>query len=110
MKKLKVTVDGRPYEVTVEPLDAATAAQSDPPPSSAMPSSGGSEVPSPLAGKVVEVKVSVGQRIAEGDTVMVLEAMKMNTLVSAPCSGEISEIAVAAGDMVEEGQALVAIS
>ena len=110
MKNLKVTVDGQAYEVTVEPLDAAAEAPAAPAaPTPQPPSSGGSDIPSPLAGKVVEVRVSAGQQVAQGDTVMVLEAMKMNTLVTAPEAGTIAAINVAAGDMVEEGQTLLAI-
>ena len=111
MKTLKVTVDNQAYEVTVEPLDAASEAPVAPAAPSPQPQpSGGTEIPSPLAGKVVEVKVSAGQQVAQGDTVMVLEAMKMNTLVTAPSSGQIANVYVTSGDMVEEGQALVAIS
>ena len=113
MKKLKVTVDGRSYAVEVEALDspetgAAPVATPTPAPSSAP--SGGAAVESPLAGKVVEVQVAVGDSVQEGDTLLVLEAMKMNTLVTATASGSVSAIHVGAGDRVEEGQALLSIS
>jgi len=110
MKKLKVTVDGQAFEVTVEPMDAAAEPQAPAASPAAPQSSGGVEVPSPLAGKVVELKVSPGDQVAEGDTLLILEAMKMNTLVSAPSAGQVSDLLVAAGDMVEEAQALVVIS
>ncbi len=110
MKKLNVTVDGRSYEVEIEPLessDAGSETPAAPAPSSA--SAGGASVESPLAGKVVEVQTAVGDSVSEGDTLLILEAMKMNTLVSAPASGTVSSINVAAGDMVEEGQVLLTI-
>lgn len=108
MKKLKVTVDGQIYEVEVEALDAPAAEVPASAPV-AVVSGDGDKVPSPLAGKVVEVQVGIGDAVSEGDTLLVLEAMKMNTLVSAPSSGSIVAVHVDAGDMVEEGQALVSI-
>ena len=109
MKTLKVTVDGQVYEVEVEALDASEAGSV---PVAAPPaaSGDGEDVPSPLAGKVVETIVSVGEKVAEGDTLLVLEAMKMNTLVSVPNAGTVVAVHVSAGDMVEEGQALVSIA
>ena len=108
MKNLKVTVDGQVFEVEVEALDSAEESSS-PAASSGPPAGDGEDVPSPLAGKVVEVEVSVGDHVSEGETLLVLEAMKMNTLVSAPKSGSVVAIHVAAGDMVEEGQGLVSV-
>jgi glutaconyl-CoA/methylmalonyl-CoA decarboxylase subunit gamma len=102
MKKLKVTVDGRSYAVEVEALDSPESGDS---PVAAPAPSSGAAVESPLAGKIVEVQVAV----QEGDTLLVLEAMKMNTLVSSTASGSVVSINVGAGDMVEEGQALLTI-
>jgi biotin carboxyl carrier protein len=67
-------------------------------------------VPSPLAGRVTAVIVTVGQEVKEGDHLITLEAMKMNTFVFAPKSGKIAEVKAAVGDTVEEGQALVTIA
>lgn len=110
MKKLKVTVDGRSYAVEVEALDSPEIGTPAPavPIASSAPDSGAA-VESPLAGKVVELKVALGDSVEEGDTLLVLEAMKMNTLVSATTAGSVSGIHVGAGDMVEEGQALLTI-
>jgi glutaconyl-CoA/methylmalonyl-CoA decarboxylase subunit gamma len=127
MKKLRIIIEGRAYDVTVEVLDegppaplrpiapspvgsasvgaAATAA----PPAAAAPSQPG-VVHSPLAGKVVSVQAAVGQRVNEGDQLLVLEAMKMNTYIYAPHAGEVAEVLVQAGSMVEEGQVLVRLS
>ena len=111
MKKLNVTVDGRSYVVEIEPLDSPdTASPAPAAPVETAALSGGATVESPLAGKVVEVQVSVGQAVQEGDTLLVLEAMKMNTLVSATASGSVASIQVGPGDMVEEGQALLTVS
>lgn len=126
IKKLRVTVDGRPYDVTVEyddepveslgpaPIPASVAsvvvpAQTAPPPAAAAAASGPGDVPSPLAGRVTAVNVEVGQAVKEGDHLITLEAMKMNTFVMAPRSGKVKEVPVEVGTAVEEGQALVTL-
>jgi len=128
-RKLRITVAGKVYQVEVEVLDdvghstsnnPAPSAQvssaqvsapvSSPGPQSGAASAGGAgTIPSPLAGKVVSISVNVGDSVAVGDTVIVLEAMKMNTLVTATTAGTISQILVNPGDAVEEGQGLVTI-
>ncbi len=117
MKRLKVTVEGKAYQVTVEPLAEGEAAPTTiaPPPNAPAaaqtpPTTGGTSVPSPLAGKVVTIDVATGQNVAEGDQLMVLEAMKMNTYIYAPQAGNIANILVSEGDTVEEGQALVSMA
>ena len=115
MKRLKVTVEGKVYQVMVEPVadDApdfvSAPAATAPSPASQAPaaSSGGTPVPSPLAGKVVTIDVSVGQAVSEGSQLMVLEAMKMNTYIYAPADGSIGNILVSEGDTVEEGHDLI---
>ncbi len=140
IKKLRVTVDGNTYDVTVElPDDSAAPALSvgpftapaAPPPSAVPPviatappplpaaapspspapaaASGPGDVPSPLAGRVTAVVVTVGQEVKEGDHLVTLEAMKMNTFVFAPKSGKVGEIKTSVGSAVEEGQSLVRI-
>ena len=69
-----------------------------------------SEVVAPLAGNVFTINVSVGQVIDEGDTVLVLEAMKMETDIRASVSGTVSEISVQAGDAVKVGDVLLTLS
>ena len=69
-----------------------------------------SEVVAPLAGNVFTINVSVGQIIDEGDTVLVLEAMKMETDIRASVSGTVSEISVQAGDAVKVGDVLLTLS
>jgi biotin carboxyl carrier protein len=62
-----------------------------------------------LAGRVTAVVVTVGQSVKEGDHLLTLEAMKMNTFVFAPKTGKVAEIKAAVGAAVEEGQSLVRI-
>jgi glutaconyl-CoA/methylmalonyl-CoA decarboxylase subunit gamma len=62
-----------------------------------------------LAGRVTAVVVSAGQTVKEGDHLLTLEAMKMNTFVFAPRGGKVVEIKAAVGTAVEEGQSLVKI-
>ncbi|MCS1406951.1 MAG: Methylmalonyl-CoA carboxyltransferase 1.3S subunit [Verrucomicrobia subdivision 3 bacterium] len=112
MKKLKVTVEGKIYHVTVEPLTEdipmPTAPTTAPQVPAAPPTAEGeTPVLSPLAGKVVAIDVNIDQAVNEGDQLMVLEAMKMNTYIYAPKSGGIRSILVSEGDTVEEGQNLI---
>jgi biotin carboxyl carrier protein len=59
---------------------------------------------------VTAVIVTAGQAVAEGDHLLTLEAMKMNTFVFAPKTGKVSEIKAAVGDAVEELQVLMRIA
>ena len=67
------------------------------------------KVTAPLPGTITEVKVTVGQAVKEGDTVVVLEAMKMQNNIEAETNGTIIEIHVSNGDTVMEGKPLVTI-
>lgn len=69
----------------------------------------GMKVTAPLPGTITEVKVTVGQKVKEGDTVVILEAMKMQNNIEAEISGTITEIHVSQGDTVMEGKPLVTI-
>lgn len=62
---------------------------------------------SPVSGIVVRVTSQVGQKIQSGDTLLVLEAMKMETNITAPSAGKIARINVAQGDAVQGGMVLV---
>ncbi len=132
-KKYKITVDGREYSVTVEdiseggsllypsqgsmdipaprPVAAALAPvpAASPAASSAGPAAAG-DVVSTLGGVVDAIAVSLGQAVKAGDTVAVVEAMKMKTPMIARVSGKVTNIAVKAGDPVEPGQVLLTIS
>jgi len=71
---------------------------------------GGDPVPAPLAGNIFKVQVVPGQQIAEGDVIIILEAMKMETNVVAPKSGVIGSISVKDGDSVAVGDTLLTIA
>jgi len=130
IKRLRVTVDGNSYDVTVELPDETSAAPgvlAPPAPAAAAPAApaatpsapaaapaasgpaGPGDVPSPLAGRVTAVVVTVGQDVKEGDHLITLEAMKMNTFVFAPKGGKVVELKTEVGATVEEGQALAKI-
>jgi acetyl-CoA carboxylase biotin carboxyl carrier protein len=64
-------------------------------------------IESPMAGKVVEILVEVGQNVAEDDEVIILEAMKMENPVYAPENGVVKEIKVEVGKKVAEGEVLI---
>jgi len=59
---------------------------------------------------VVSADVAIGDTVAEGQTVITLEAMKMNTIVAATQAGTVTAILVKAGDAVEEGQVMVTLA
>ena len=67
------------------------------------------EILAPMAGKVIEIKVNVGDTIHEDDEVAVIEAMKMEMPIVAPTSGTIKEIRVAAGQEVDADTVLAVI-
>lgn len=131
MKKLRITVENKTYEVEVEvigqedaapvaaprPVAASSVAVSAPvaapapaPAPAAAAPAGAGDVVSPLSAVVVSVDVKPGQAVKEGDKLITLEAMKMNTFVNAPHAGTVSAIHVSAGNAVEEGQPLLALS
>lgn len=128
MEHLRITVDGKAYDVIVEKIDGAAtnspapavvrasapAATPKPAPAPAPaapkgPASAG-DVTSPLAGLVQAIEVAVGASVNAGDLVVTLEAMKMYTPINAPATGTIQAIHVKVGDAVEEGQVLYTIS
>lgn len=70
---------------------------------------GGETVTAPLPGVIVDVKVKVGDSVKVGQTVAVLEAMKMENEIEAPMSGTVTAVSAAKGDSVLEGAAIVTI-
>lgn len=130
--KLNITVDNKKYEVEVEVADPATAPVAAPlrldtglrtpaaAPAQAVngASKNGASTDSalvdedkvcrsPVSGIVVRVTSQVGQKIQAGDTLLVLEAMKMETNITAPSPGKIAKINVAQGEAVQNGLVLV---
>jgi glutaconyl-CoA/methylmalonyl-CoA decarboxylase subunit gamma len=131
IKKLRVTVEGKAYEVEVEVLDdsgapsvalpapalaptpapvASAPAPSTPSTPSAPPTSEPGDITSPLAGRVVSVDVQPGQSVKEGEQLLTLEAMKMNTFIFSDRDGKIASIHIKVGDAVEEGRPLLSYS
>jgi glutaconyl-CoA/methylmalonyl-CoA decarboxylase subunit gamma len=131
-KKLRITVEGKVYDVLVEDLSenglglpaaypsiagtgvpsfVAAAPMAAPPPAAVTspPAGAGDEI-SPLAGMVESLAVSVGQKVAEGDKIAVIEAMKMKTPIMARHSGTVTHIAVSGGQAVEAGHVLMTIA
>ena len=89
---------------------AATAANAEPAASKkASASAGGKPVVAPLPGTINDIKVKVGDKVSVGDTVVILEAMKMQNNIEAETSGTIASINVNKGDAVMEGDTLVTI-
>jgi len=68
------------------------------------------EIIAPMAGKVIDVRVKVGDQVSDGDEVVVIEAMKMEIPVVAPESGTVAEITCREGDAVEADGMLVKLS
>ncbi len=68
-----------------------------------------SEVRTEITANVWQVRVEVGQRVAEGDELVILESMKMEIPVEAPCAGTVTEICVAPDDQIAEGDVVAVI-
>jgi oxaloacetate decarboxylase alpha subunit len=109
-----VEVEGKSYTVAVtdggDVSAIAGAGSSANAPSGAPVTSGGEPVAAPLAGTVVKVLVQPGQQVAEGESIAILEAMKMETSVSAPAAGQIVEVRAKSGDSVTVGDVLVTLA
>jgi biotin carboxyl carrier protein len=127
IKKLRVTVDGKSFDVTVEATDEPDAPAATPPTpigvSSAPPlatplppaqvaktRATPGDIPSPLMGRVVAIDVKPGQEVTQGQPLLTIETMKMNTFVVAPKAGKVTEVLVSVGDAVEEGRLLARIA
>lgn len=114
-----VTVNGKAYSVQVgsgagtpAPVVAPQPTAAPAPAAAPAPSSNGSNkaVTSPLPGSVFALKCKVGDQVNEGDIVMILESMKMETEVNTPHSGTVNSILVQEGANVQTGDELIHIS
>ncbi|MDR3622026.1 MAG: acetyl-CoA carboxylase biotin carboxyl carrier protein subunit [Paludisphaera borealis] len=124
--KLKITVDGKLYEVDVEVSEPERArpgfvapighvrVPATPVAAPAAPPAGGETVAdeskvcrSPFSGTVSRVEVEVGRQIAPNEVLIVLEAMKMETIITAPVAGKIAKVNVGVGDAVQQGRVLI---
>ena len=137
MRKFQIKVDGKVYEVEVEeaggnessagiisapqpvagkvkeePVSQKAAAKTPPAPAPAKAPAvavAGEEVVAPMPGKILQLKVKEGDSVNEGDTLLILEAMKMENEIVANTSGNVKKINVAANDMVDTGDVLLVI-
>ena len=103
----------RPAAPAPAPKAAAPAPAPAPAPAAAPKAAapaGATTVEAPMPGKILNIKVSEGQAVKYGETVVVMEAMKMETEIVAPADGTVSKILVKAGDSVDTGAALVALN
>ena len=129
MKRFSVTVNGKAYDVAVEeitgaapapvaaapaPVAAAPAPAPAPPaapaPAAAPVAGAGEKVQAPMPGTILDIKVAVGDTVSRGQTVVILEAMKMENDIVASCDGKITSILVSKGDTVNSDDVLVTIA
>ena len=115
MKSYTITVNGTAYEGTVEETGSVSAPAAAAPaaaPKAAAPAAGAGavKVTASVPGKVVKVAASVGQAVKAGDSVIILESMKMEIPVVAPQDGTIASIDVAEGASVENGDTLATMN
>lgn len=116
VESFRVSVNGTQYDVVVGPGDADVG-QISPvaaPPAAAAASaavlaSAGTEIRAPLAGSIIDILVSEGQHVSEGDPVFIVEAMKMETEIRANASGTVQSIAVSKGAAIAADQHLMTI-
>ena len=99
MRKFTVTVNGQDYDVVVKDGGAAAAA----------PAGAGESVEAPMPGKVIRINKHVGDAVASGDEVLVLEAMKMGNPIMAPCDGKVTSMQVSEGQSVQGGDPLFTV-
>ncbi len=123
-----VKVNGKPFEVEMshpvkapahirkasvkQPQSTASAAAPTPVSTESKPKASvgsGNKIYAPLPGTITEVKVNVGDTVKTGDTVVVLEAMKMQNNIEADSDGQITSVLITKGDTVMEGAVLVTI-
>lgn len=117
----KVTVNGTEYTVEwekpveekpvvkVQPVAAKPAAPAAPAAAPAAAPVSGNAIKTPLPGVIIDVKVNVGDTVKKGDTVVVLEAMKMENNINADRDGKVVAVHVAKGDTVADGAALIVL-
>ncbi len=123
MKKYKIEINGKVFEVGVEEIGSGvvtqaptrTAAQTPvakapvAAPVATSANASADAVSAPMPGTILDIKVSVGDSVNAGDTLLILEAMKMENEIAATKSGVVKSIEVKKGNAVQTGQALVVV-
>ena len=117
MKNYTITVNGTAYDVSVEEKGGSASSAASAPaaapkaaPKPAAASAGSIKIEAGAAGKVFSIKANVGASVKKGDTVVILEVMKMETPVVAPQDGTIASIDVTEGSQVEAGALLATMN
>ena len=125
MKKYNITVNGTTYEVVVEEVGGAASASVAPvfsapaaapvaapaaPKAQAPANAGATSVTAPMPGTILEIKVSQGQSVKKGETVCVLEAMKMENDIPAPADGTVASINVQKGSSVNANDVIITLN
>ena len=124
MKSYTITVNGTAYEVTVEETGSAAApapaaraaapaapkAAPAPAPKAAAPAAGAGAVKASVPGKVLKIVASAGQAVKAGDSIVILESMKMEIPVVAPQDGTVASIDTTEGASVENGDTLATMN
>ena len=114
MKKFHITVNGNAYEVEVEEIGAAAPAAPAPVAAPAAPvvaaPTGGTVITCPMPGTIIDIKVSAGQAVSEGQVLVIFEAMKMENEIVAPCAGTVASINCGKGDTVNSGAVLLSLN
>ena len=122
MKNYTITVNGNVYDVTVEEGQSTGAAPAPRKMTAAAPKAapaaapkaaagaGNVRIEAKAAGKVFKIEANPGTSVKKGDTVLILEVMKMETPVVAPEDGTVASIDVAVGDQVESGALLATLN
>jgi pyruvate carboxylase subunit B len=107
-----ITVDGRAYQVQVNAggnVFAQVVSRNTPAAAPSVPQTSGIDIPAPTPGNIVRLEVAVGETIAADQTLLVMEAMKMESEVKSPQSGIVQTINVQAGNSVQTGDALLTL-
>ncbi len=122
MKNYTITVNGTAYNVTVEEgtgsaspatVQSAAAPAAAPAPAAkpvATGSAGSVKVEAPMPGNILDVKVSVGDSVTNGQVLCILEAMKMENDIVAPSDGTVASVEVNKGDSVEAGTTIITLN
>ena len=111
MKLYRVKVNGKVYEVEVEAVEEVNGSINAPAAKPAEPvrSEGGNEILAPIAGKVLEIRVRVGERVSKGQTVMIVEAMKLENEIQSAFDGVVKQILVENGSDIRNKDVLIVL-
>ena len=110
MKIYKVKVNGKVYEVELESVSENNATISAPATTASAPvSNGAATILAPIAGKVIDIKVKVGDFVKKGQVVAIIEAMKLENEIPASAEGKVVEVKVSKGSAVNNKDVLIVL-